>query len=335
MELNTISDGDLVKLGTVLFKKGEMSVPSVMRGSGFFNVSSIPQNTGNTREFSEIDLEEYADNKGESAQSDRAKKQQGYTKIMTQKRVSKDIGISYEMRTQNKDQEVIKRLTNLGSLVPNRMDLDLSHRLSFMTATSYTDKNGDVVSIDLGDDLALASTVHKVRGSSSTYRNLLANNPRLSKGALQAMRRLIVSDTFNQFGEKTTMSFDKLWTTDEPEDIDMAQEILKSTTNPTQNNAGVINVDQSRYTHVMFPRVATDKNGAVDADKKNYWGIYSTANSQAHLGVWEEARMKSSGAGTNAEDFSTDDINFGTRGGYGITILSGAFAKFSQGNGAA
>jgi len=333
MELNTISLGDFVKLADVLFKKGEMSVPQVMRNSGFFNVSPIPQNSGNTRDFSEIDLEEYATTKGESAQADRAKVQQGYTKTMTAYRVAKDIGISYEMRTQNKYQTIVKRLTSLGTLASNRMDLDLAHRLTYMTATSYTNMEGDSIAIDLGDDLALASSVHKVRGSSSTYRNILANNPKLSKGALQGMRRLIVSDTINQFGEKTTMSFDKLWTTDEPEDIDMAAEILKSNTNPTQNNAGVVNVDQGRYTHVVFPRVATDKDGAVDSDKKNYWGIYSTANSQAHLGIWEETRMKMPAVGNNADDFATDDWDFGVRAGYGITILSGAFCKLSKGNG--
>ena len=77
MELNTISLDDFVKLAAVIFKKGELSIPQIMRNSGFFNVSSISQNTGNTREFSEIDLEEYADNKGQSAQSERAKVQQG------------------------------------------------------------------------------------------------------------------------------------------------------------------------------------------------------------------------------------------------------------------
>lgn len=329
MELNTISLPDFVKLGEVMFKKGEMSVPQVMRGSGMFNVSNIPQNTGNTREFSEIDLEEYADNKGESAQSERAKTQQGYSKIMTKKRVSKDIGISYEMIHENKYQEVVRRLTNLGKLTANRMDLDLAHRITFATATTYTDKNGATVAIDMGDDFALAYSAHTVKGSSTTYRNILANNPRLSKGALQAMRRLIVEETVNQFGEKVAMTFDVLFTTDDPEDMDMAAEILRSTSNPTQNNAGVINVDQARFRHIAFPRVATDANGAVDSDKKHYWGLFSTENSQAHLGIWEEARMKT----PQEEDFSTDDTIFGARAGYGITIVSGAFFKFSKGNG--
>ena len=174
MELNTISIEDFVKLADVIFKKGEMSVPQVMRNSGLFSVSSIPANTGNTRDFSEIDLEEYADNKGESAQSERAKTQQGYTKTMRQKRVSKDIGISYEMRTQNKYPEVVRRLTSLGKLVSNIMDLDLAHRISLAFSTSYSDKNGDTVDVSLGDGLALASTAHTVSGSSVTYRNALA-----------------------------------------------------------------------------------------------------------------------------------------------------------------
>jgi hypothetical protein len=331
MELNTIAFADFVKLGEVMFKKGETSVPQVMRNSGFFNVSGIPNNTGNTREFSEVDLEEYADNKGESAQAERAKAQQGYTKTMRKKRVAKDIGISYELINENKYQEVVRRLTNLGKLVSNRMDLDLSHRLSFMTATTYTDKNGETVDISLGDTLALAATNHTVAGSSVTYRNILANNPRLSKGSMQAMRRLIVEETVNQFGEKTTMSFDTLWTTDDPETMDMAAEILRSTSNPDGVNSGVINVDQARFTHKTFPRVATTAAGAVDTSKRYYWGIYSSVNSQAHLGIWEEARMKT----PQEEDFSTDDTIFGTRAGYGIAIVSGAFAKFSKGDGTA
>jgi len=277
-------------------------------------------------------LEEYADNKGESAQSERAKVQQGYTKTMKKKRVAKDIGISYEMREENKYPEVTRRLTNLGGLVKNRMDLDLAHRISFCTVTSYSDKNGETVDVSLGDTLQLAYTAHTVRGSSTTYRNRLANNPRLSKGALQAMRRLIVEETINQFGEKVTRSFDLLFTTDDPEDIDMAAEILKSTSGISATNSGVINVDQARFKHIVLPRVATDANGAVDSDKKHYWGVVSTMDTQAHVGIWEEARMKSPAVGNNGEDFSTDDWSFGARGGYGIVIVSGAWYIFSSGD---
>lgn len=333
MELNTISLPDFVKLADVIFYKGLESVPQIMRGSGIFNVSPIPANTGNSREFSEIDLEEYAANKGESAQAERAKEQQGYSKTMTQKRVALDIGISYEMRTQNKYQEVVKRLTGLGKLVANRMDLDLAHRITFATATSYEDQDGATVATTMGDGFQLAYTAHTVKGSSDTYRNRLANNPRLSTGSLQAMERLVVEESINQFGEKISMSHNLLWTTDDPEDVDIALEMLKSTSSLSAPNAGVINVQQAKYRHIMLPRVATDANGAVNSAKRHYWGLCATDYSQAHLGVWEEARMKTPPMdGNSGEEFSTDDYNFGARGGYGIVIVSGAFFKMSTGD---
>lgn len=50
-----------------------------MRGSGLVEEIPISANTGDTREFTEIDTEEYADNKGESDQASRGKVQQGLT----------------------------------------------------------------------------------------------------------------------------------------------------------------------------------------------------------------------------------------------------------------
>ncbi len=195
------------------------AVPQVARSSGIFKVVSIPANSGDTREFSEIDLELYATIKDEGDQSQRAQIQQGYSKTMSVDRFSKDIGITYEMRTRNKYPEVIARLTNLAQLVPQRQDLDLQHRIGFGSATTYTNKEGNTVTISTGDDLALYSSVHKLRGTSSTYRNILANNPRLSKGALEGMERLITENTFNQMGEKVTQSFDVLFTTDDPNTV--------------------------------------------------------------------------------------------------------------------
>ena len=76
-ELSVASIGDLTKMGEILWQKGYDSVPKVMRTSGLFKTVSIPQGTGDTRDFSEIDGEQYADEKGESDQSERAKVQQG------------------------------------------------------------------------------------------------------------------------------------------------------------------------------------------------------------------------------------------------------------------
>lgn len=336
MELNINTLSDFVANSAILWAKGKDSVPELARRSGLFKETVIPQMTGNTRTFSEIDLEEYADKKGEGNQSSRARVQQGYSKTGTLYRVSKDIGITYEMRTQGKYEQIKDKLTNLGRLVPNRMDLDLTHRLTFGTATAYTDKDGESVDISVGDTFQLFYTAHTLRGSSTTFRNRLANNPQFSRGALESMEQMRVQNTYNQFGEKMTIPDDIIWSGDDPNTINSIAEVLRSTSNPTQNNPGVINTYVNKYVHKVFPRLATDANGGNDSSKVKYWGVASSTMSTAFLGVHEEPRLKTPPAdGKSNEEFSTDDWNFGTRGGWLIVIVSAAWIGFSSGDAAA
>ena len=336
MELNINSLPDFVRNAEILWNKGAQSVPQVMRTSGLVKEIPIPQLTGNTREFSEIDLDEYASRKGESNQSSRARVQQGYSKTGTLYRISKDIGISYEMRSQGKYFEIKEKLTRLGKLAPNRIDLDLAHRIGFGTATTYTDQDGVVVDTTIGDTLALYSTAHTLRGSSTTFRNRLANNPQVSRGSLEAMEKMRVENSFNQFGQKMYITDDILWTTDDPNSVNTVKELLRSTSNPTQNNNGVVNAYQNKYKHVMLPRVATDKDGAPDSTKAKYWGLASSEYSTLYLGMHEEPHMKAPPAeGSNAEEFSTDDWNFGVRAGYMVVTVSASWIGVSTGDAAA
>lgn len=331
-ELNTATIKDFVKLADVLWVESYNSIPQVMRNSSLFRIDVIPEGTGESREYSEIDLNEYAKKKDEGDQASRAKVQQGYSKTMEAVRYGDDISITVEMRKRNKYRDVITRLTNLGRLVPNRLDLDLSHRLTFATATTYVDMDGDTVSIDVGDDFQLAYTAHTLRGSSTTYRNRLAANPKISKGALEGMERLVTEQTYNQHGEKMTFPFDILWTTDDPNSVNTAREHLNATSDPDAANAGTVNVNRAKYRHLMLPRVATDANGAPDTTKRYYWGLASSMFTSAYLGVWEEPYLLSP---VELGKDTSEDWDFGCRGSYGITIVSGAWLKFSTGDGTA
>lgn len=336
MELNINNLPDFVRNATILWNMAADSVAAIARGSSIFKEVVIPQNTGNVREFSEIDLEEYALRKGESDQASRAKVQQGYTKIGTLYRVSKDIGISYELRTQGKYMEIQNRLTNLGRLAKNRMELDLTHRLTFGDATSYVDMDGVTVDTSIGDTLSLFSTAHTLKGSSTTFRNRLANSPVFSLGSLEAMEKMRVENTFNQFGEKMTIKADVLWTSDDPNTVNTVRQVLRSTTNITQANAGVINPYEGTYRHVILPRLATNATGGIDSTKAKRWGLVSTTMSTAYLGVHEEPRLKAPDiqAGNNVE-FSTEDWNFGTAAGYMIVVVSATWISASYGDGTA
>jgi len=337
MDLNTVSLNVFVQLADVIFERALEMTDTSARSSGLFKVENVPANTGESKQYTEIDLELYADYKGEGQQAGRAKVQQGYTKTLTVYRVAKDISITYEMRTRNKYPEVVNRLTNLARLPVNRMELDLTHRITFGTATSYTDRDGRSVDVSTGDGLALFSTVHTLRGSSTTYRNRLAGNPRISRGALEGLERLVTEQTFNHMGELIPVTpglYDILWTTADPTDVNAAREYLQSTAEVEGPNSGVMNVYRGKYRHVILPLIPTTAAGGIDTSKRHYWGIASSQLSTAHLAIWEEPHLKSPQA-DQGEDFSTDDWLFGTRAGYGIAILNGVWIKFSSGDGAA
>lgn len=335
MELSIATLPDFVRNAEILFMKGLDSVPMAARQSGIFRVDSIPDHMGNTKEYSEIDLEEYADIKLEGDQASRARTQQGYSKVGTLYRVSKDIGITYEMRHYNKYIDVIARLTNLGKLAAKRMELDLSHRITFATSTSYTSKEGVTIDITCGDTLALASTVHTVRGSATTFRNILANNPLFSRGGIEGMEQMIIENSINQFGEKITIPYDILWSTDDRNTCNTIAEYLKSTASPDAINSGVVNVYNGKYRHVVLPRVATTAAGAVDSTKAKYWGLCSSENSQAFLGINEEPHLKETSSNGSNVEFSTEDWNMGASAGYFIVIPGARFFAMSKGDGTA
>ena len=335
MELNTVSLGDFCKLATVIWIRGFESVDPAMINSGLVKVMNISEATGNTREFSEIDTNEYLSYKGEGDQASRGKVQQGYTKTMTSYRVAENIGITYEMRTYNKYPEVVSALLAAGRKGANTMDLDLSHRITFITATSYTDRDGRTIATTAGDGFQVAYTAHTLAGSSTQYRNRLANNPQLSKGALEGMERLVTENTYNQLGEKKTATFDIIFTTDDPNLVNTAREYLRSVASPDATHAGVVNVYQGKYKHVVLPRVATTAAGAPDSTKRAYWGIASSMMSSFYLGIWEAPHLISPTPNSNAEDVQTDDWDFRNRCGYGICIVGATFLKFSSGDGVA
>jgi hypothetical protein len=337
-ELNTISLSDFTDLADRIFIKGADSVEPAMINSGLVKQLTISKNTGSTRKFTEIDDNEYLSYKGEGDQASRAKVQQGYTKTMTKYRVAENVSITYEMRDENKYPEVTNKLLSGGRKGPNTIDLDLSHRITFggsEAAGTYTDRDGRTISTLTGDGQYLFDTDHSLAGSTTTFRNRLANNPALSKGALEAMEKQIVENTYNHLGEKKVINFDTLWIGDDPNTKNTAMQYLKSVADPDATHNGVINPYQGKYKLVIIPRLATTAAGATDSTKAKYWGLASSMNSSFYIGIWEAPHLIAPSAGSNGEDVQTDDWDFRIRAGYGITIVGANWIHMSSGNGVA
>ncbi len=333
--LSTIGLSDFVRNATILWDKGADQFVPEIRKSGLVKEVSIPQNSGNTREFSEIELEQYAKIKPEGDQARYAKVQQGYSKIGTLYRVAFAESITYEMRSQGKYTEVISKLTNLLPTALQRMELDLQHRITFAGSTSYQDMDGRTVDTTVGDTQALAATGHTVRGSSATFRNRLANSPQVSRGSLEAMEKMRIENSINQFGQKIPCSDDILWTTDDPNSVNTVRELLTATASVDSGlNNGVPNVNRGKYKHVVLPRVATDKDGNIDSSKAKYWGLASSKMSSFYLGVHEQPHVTAPAA-NGAQDFLTEDWTFKVTGGWMIVIPSASWFSISYGDGTA
>jgi hypothetical protein len=333
--LNTASFRDLVDNVTIIWNKSLDTLMTPARSSGLYQVGTWAEGEGDTRQYSMIDTQKFAKRKSEGGSASTAKVQQGYTKTSSPERFGTEIEITWEMRKYNKYKTVHDKLVSLAEHIPNRLDLDLSHRITFGTATSYVDQDGETVTISVGDGLALFSTAHTLRGSASTYRNRLANNPQFSKGALEGMEKLVVEESLTQLGEKQTAQYDIVYSTDDPNTVNTIRTHLQSTADISAQNEGVVNVYRSKYRHVVLPNLATDANGAPDSTKAKYWGIASSRQSSAFCDIVEENTLTAPTPNGNADDFSTDNWTYKSRGTRAIVIVDGSWIKFSSGDGTA
>jgi hypothetical protein len=335
-QLNTATYPDLVANKDIIWVKGVMSVQKTAEESGIWKVDSWGSNTGDVREYSELELEEYAKTKDESSDAEQAKTTQGHSKTVSPIRFGLDISISWEYRNRNKYQTASRELTQLGRTVANRRELDLQHRIGFGTATTYTNLDGNSIDISTGDSLATFSTAHTLTQSSSTYRNILANNPQLSRGSLESMEQMIKENTLNNFGTKMTVTYDILWIADDANTENTAREILNSTASPAAPNSGVVNVNQGKYKLVVLKLVNTTALGAPDTDKNKYWGLAASGENgaQMYLSVEQQPILDMpTSLGTNAEEFSSEDISVRGRGSHAIVTVVGRGITLSKGNG--
>lgn len=212
---------------------------------------------------------------------------------MTVYTVSLEVSITKIMRVAGKNREIQDKVTSLVTVCPNRMDLDLSHRLTYAWSTSYTDKDGDTVDTTTGDGLALINSAHTLTGSATTYSTQITGNPAFSKASLIVAERSFTEETYNNLGEKMAMKPDEIITTDDPSTIYEVKELLNATADVDTSNEGTFNVYQNKYKHTVAPRIATTANGAVDTTKRGYWFLACSSASDFYLSTLLEAYLKS------------------------------------------
>lgn len=330
MKIDSTTFDSFVKNALVQWRQGYERVQK-----GAVQLFDMSMNENLTSEYSSIDGFTFARRKTEGDDNFQASPNQGYTKNMTKYRVSLQASITWEMRKYDKYREMKRTLSGLGEASAQRMELDLTHRFTFGTATTYVDMDGVTVNISVGDTLALFTTAHTVTGSSTTFRNRVANNPLFSKGGLEAAETLFTSQMIDHSGNKAVVKADTIVTTDDPNTVNTVREFLTSTAAPEGAHEGIVNVYKGRYSHVILPYLATTNTGAYDSTKAKYWMLAAVAHTDAVVEVSEAPHLVSPSAGGNGEDFDNDDWKFKTSAAYGIEIVDPRWIVLSSGDGTA
>ena len=326
----------MTDLVTRSFQDGLETLPQVMRNSWLVVEEAMPHHTGEFKRFAErIQRNQYASVRDEGDVSKMAKVQYGYEKDMQVYTVSLEVSITKRMRVAGKNQEILDQITSLAEVCPATIDLDLTHRLTFAFSSSYVSRDGITIDTTVGDGNPLIYNAHTLTGSSSTYSNAMTSNPAFSKSALENAENLFVTATLNNLWEKMAMTPDVIVTTDDPNTVNQVRELLKSTASiESEKNAGVINVYKAKYRHIILPRLATTATGAVDSDKKKYWFLASTKDSDFYLCMLEAPYLKTPADGNNGEEFSSENWKYLTASTYGMAIVTGRWIKGSTWAGA-
>lgn len=315
--ISTAQFNDLVKNAKVKWREGyDLVKPVAVQLYDKYSVTEM------TSEHSQIDNPGFARRKSQGDRYAIGSPKQGYSITLSQTRIGLMEEVTYEMRKYDKYREIFKLMKGLGESTAQRMELDLTHQLTFgLTATSYVNLDGETVSTTVGDGLAIFSTAHTITGGSGTFSNKIT--AAFSRAALEEAEGLFTR-MVNHNGQKVTVTPDTIITSDDPATVNSVREFLKSTMAPDTAN-GATNVYASKYKHLVLPYLATTATGAIDSTKVGYWFLADTSHTDAILEVSEEPTFTAPSVGGNGEDFETDGWKFKSSASYDYGFLDPKF----------
>lgn len=291
----------------------------------------IVQNVGESGETpqrkDEEDMQQYAQDKPQGVDAQRLAFGTGYYKEIYAFRIGAQLQISYEMRVAPRF-KLGQAVAKFVESIPNRLELDRQHNLTFINAVNYVNLSGRTVDVSGGDGLAGASAVHPLSHSNTTWSNIVPTNPPLSVTALESAEQLGVTNILDNYGIPVMMAFTHLIVCRQsPNTERIAREILRSTTLVTQANPGVVNTFMQKYELMVLSRVATLANGQQDNTKYLWWFLAALGNRMNRLQmyeiIWEAPHMNPAPTSSNyGIDPFNDDQTYGARSRYGHGTVS-------------
>ena len=260
----------------------------------------------------------------------------GYYKDVTVYRRTYSLPWTWYFVYHNKYPDQITRLIQeTGWALAYRLELDATHPFTFGTATTYTNKDGRSVDIAGGDTLALFVSGHTLTNSATTWRNILAGNPQISAGSVEAMENLTNQQIFDNNGIRRPARKDTIVVASDQTSYNVAQKIVNSTAPREEAHAGVYNPYMGKYRVIRSLWLDSDNVGNVDSTKSKYWMMIDSRNLGSYLYVTENPRVTTPTISNGGVDYYNENETVKASACYEPVVLDARYITFSSGDGAA
>ena len=233
-----------------------------------------------TKRIHELDRERFAERKVQGQASAQRGIAQGYYKDIVRSTISITRLVSGEAYKALEAHKLAEYASQTAKDIVDKIELDMRNFLGYATgATAYTDNGGFSIDLTVGDAKSIFDTAHTLKGSSTTYSNILSGAPSLTNVALEAAEDYFGYNVYDNYGQKIEMKPDTLITSRKAVVMNKVARLFGSISpesigGTANSNAGIKNTYRDKYQHLVVDFDATSLN-ATDSTLSYYWFLAS------------------------------------------------------------
>ena len=165
--------------------------------------------------------------------------------------------------------EAVEEAEGLGRNHSNKIEQDIQQFVKNGATGSYTNIDGDVVTVQSADAVSLFNNSHTVNGASTLYDNL--DSTAFGQTGLEAMENLF-RNFLNHEGQRANRIANTIFSTTESGLINLIKE-YRNATGHVEDAARGINTRVGKYDHISMEYLDATTSGAPDTATANYWGL--------------------------------------------------------------
>jgi hypothetical protein len=327
--ITTGAFNDLVKNAKIQWANAQPEKPEVAR-----QLAVVKSVTDKTSEYSSVSSLPTARRRSEGGDAYKGTPKQGYNKTFNQTEIALQADVTKQMRMFDKYDEIMMRMREMKRSAVRRFEMDIAALLSYAWSTSFTNIDGETVTVSTPDGLAMISASHTVRGTSDTWSNqLTGNHAPISQPTLENLLQLFNGFLDDADGRSVPVAATHIITGDHVPTVHEVKRILMSVQESGSANND-INVNKGILQHIVVPFLDfTHATEARDSTKARYCFVANLANEDRNgfrVEVSQDMRLEAP-----EQVFESGTWQFQTTALYDFGTLRANFIAGTKGDGSA